>query len=103
MPEVPFPADPECLLEWGSDWPEDAVGHITFVCPSGKHRNSIPITRKLNGWDGDHPTYGNVWEFRYDGPQGIATHPSIDAICCCHWHSPNPTRWRLVERLADGK
>lgn len=104
--EVPFPADPECLLTWEDDWPADAVGYITFIDPKqddwwpGTRRTSIPVTRRAGGYGaGEHPTHNLVWEFRDVEPGIITTHPSIHALG--RWHSPNPTRWRVVEHLSD--
>lgn len=102
--EVPFPPDPECILTWEDSWPEDAIGWITFVSPCtgfrGLHRTSLPVTRKPGGYEEhDGKSVGPVWEFRRDGDV-ISTHPSIEAVCCnCHWHSPNPVFWRLVDDL----
>ena len=109
--EVAFPGDVECELTWGSDgelaggaWPDDATGWITFVDPKSvvagtPHRTSIPVTRRKGEYHGNHPTLGNVWEFEVsNGGKTLTTKPSIHAVG--RWHSPNPTVWRLVERLS---
>lgn len=100
--EVPFPDDPECLLTWEDGWPDDATGWITFVDPKPNawgrwHRTSIPVTKGPTR--GDHPTLGNVWHFDLPEPGVLVTSPSIHAVGC--WHTPNPTRWRLVDNLTE--
>lgn len=105
--EVPWPDDPECMLDWDNAWDAGAVGYITFISPCqgwrGQHRTSLPVTRHPGGYNKDSERFpGNVWEWRQSDPGYITTHPSIEAWCCgCHWHSGNPVQWRVVERLGD--
>lgn len=93
MPEVPFPADPECLLTWVNDH-----GWITFMDPEHNVRTSLPVTLG--------PSAGSV-RWRDEG-RVLVTSPSIhvpDSYPSVEDWRPGLPIWHadleVVERLAD--
>jgi hypothetical protein len=97
MSEVPFPTDPECLLTpRGSDWPDDAVGWIIFIDPKHRIRSSLPVSLAPSH---ERPELGPVWQIEFPELGVAVTRPSVHSVG--DWHSPNPTRWRIVDRLPD--